>query len=359
MPLASDPALQLPALFGIAIGIGILARGMRGHVTGTRIADTATSRISAIAAGEVRVHGTVEPAELTLTSPLQSAPCVYYRSRIREPRQGDDTVFREERSVGFRVRDESGSLRVFPRGARWDVPDRFSDSTGASGDAPPGLHLRVGSAIAAANPSHEDLVAQLLTVRSAGTGSGSLGSGLLGSSGRSRRYEEARLELGDEVTILGRVLPFGELEDPAAADLDTVAGGPLAALTDPEVAADIEEARAAGLLEGTAEEAWGNAAIPGFGIGQPVREPDLDPAARPMPVAAPETRERFERTFDLAPGTLVLAASDEVPLVIAAGSPGIAVRRQQDRLVLGLLGAIVAIVSAVVLAGSLSGTIAS
>jgi len=362
MPFTADPVLQLPALAGVAIGLGILARGMRGHIVGTRIADTATSTISAIAVGEVRVHGVVEPAELTLTSPLQSAPCVYYRARIRASREGDDTVFQEERSVGFRIRDASGSLRVFPRGAQWDVPDRFSDSS----DWPAGLRLRSGPALAPANPSHEELVAQLLTVRPAGGlagvpgssgGSAPFAGGLLGASRGPRHYEESRLELGDEVTVLGRVLPFGDLEDPAGADVDEAIGGPLAALADPEIAADIAAARAAGLLEGSAEEAWGNAAIPGFGIGRPTRPPELDRAANPLPIATSDDRARFERTFDMAPGTLVIAASDEVPLIIAAGPPHQVVGRQEDRLVVGLLGALLAIASAVVLAASLSGMI--
>lgn len=370
MPATLEPAIQLPALLGIGFGLWILGRGMRGHVIGTRIADTSTSRISAIAVGEVRVHGVVEPAELTLTSPLQSVPCVYYRARVRESREGDDTVFREERSVGFRVRDESGTLRVFPRGARWDVPDRFTDATGAFGEEPPGLRPRSGAMLSPANPSRDELVAQLLTVRPAvdaledlrvGLAGGGAGSGtggwLAGASSGRRRYDEARLEPGEEVTILGRVLPFGELDDPAGADLDEAIGGPAAALADPEIAADIAEAQAAGLLEGSAAEAWGNAAIPGFGIGQPVREPELEPGARAVPVAPAETRERFERTFDLAPGTLVLAASDDVPLLIAAGPPGRAVARHERRLAVGVLGALLAIGSAVVLAASLSGMI--
>jgi len=157
--------------------------------------------------------------------------------------------------------------------------------------------------------------------------------------------------------VLGSVLPFGELEDPAGADLDDATGGPTAALADPEIAADLAEARAAGLLEGSAEEAWGNAAIPGFGIGRPTMAPELDPAAHPLPIATPDDRARFERMFDLAPGTLVIAASAEVPLIVAAGAPGQVVGRQEDRLLIGLLGALLAIASAVVLAASLSGMI--
>ena len=48
-----------------------------------------------------------------------------------------------------------------------------------------------------------------------------------------------------------------------------------------------------------------------------------------------------------------LASAPDVPLLIAAGTPGAAVERQQDRFVVGLFGAILAIGSAVVLAAVL------
>ena len=113
---------------GLVGGVVLLFRGFGGYRRAARIGDTATSRISGLAVGEVRVSGTIEPAEVQLTSPLQSRACVYYRSSVvqsegRESRR----IFHEERSVGFRVRDETGSLRVFPLGATWDVPDRFTD----------------------------------------------------------------------------------------------------------------------------------------------------------------------------------------------------------------------------------------
>ncbi len=345
------------AAAGIAAGLWLLLRGLRDHVTGTRIADTATSTISAIALGEVRVSGTIEPAELLLVSPLQSRTCVFYRSRVDvEDREwGHD--FAEERAVGFRVRDPSGTLRVFPRGARFDVPEQLHDSSGTFGEPPPGLRPRSGPAFGPANPSHAELVDQLLTVHPPSTGPLDGDIAILGGGAgtRKRTYREARLEPGMTVTILGRVLPFGQLTDPAEADLDEVVGGPMVGSNDPEVAGDIAEARAAGLLADSPDEAWGNAAIPGFGIGRPTRAPELDPAARPLAIAPPDERERFARTFDLAPDSLVLAASDEIPLVIAAGAPGEAVARREDRFVVGLLGGMLAIAAALVLAASLSG----
>ena len=97
-----------------------------------------------------------------------------------------------------------------------------------------------------------------------------------------REYRESRLEPGDAVTIVGRALPFRDLDDPAGADLG-LGGSDLEA--DPEIAADMAAARAPGTLADDAEAAWGNAAIPGFGIGQPVSEPAIDPAADPLPLA--------------------------------------------------------------------------
>ncbi|MEO8571024.1 MAG: hypothetical protein ABI553_04925, partial [Chloroflexota bacterium] len=67
---------------GVAVGLVLLARGFGGYRTLIRVADTSTSPIASIAAGEVRVSGVIEPAELTLVSLLQSVSCVYYRSVV-------------------------------------------------------------------------------------------------------------------------------------------------------------------------------------------------------------------------------------------------------------------------------------
>lgn len=348
----SLPGVTVPAVIGMGAGLWLLVRGLPSSVRGTRIADTATSSIAAVAVGEVTISGLVEAAELHLVSPLQSVDCVYYRSEIDAGREG--TPFREERSVGFRVRDASGSLRVFPRGAAWDVPDRFDATSGWLGEAPVELSLRQGAASATTETTREEQVAALLTVRTPTDGP-IAGSEAGGPEGGRRRYREARLEPGDPVTILGRVLPFGDLPDPAGADVGGGWADPTAEAQDPAIAADLAAARASGSLVGDPATAWGNAAIPGFGIGEPVRPPELDPAATPPPLAGPEERARFERVFDLTPETLVLAASSEVPLVIAAGLPTAVVGRDRDRLIVGLLGAILTIGSVMALAASVSG----
>ncbi len=342
MPLFRDPQLLLVAAVGVVGGLVLLVRGFGGYRDAARIADTAPSRIASIAVGEVLVSGTVEPAELTLVSPLRSTTCVYYRSRIDE--SGEDsgsTAFREEAAVGFRVRDGSGDLRVFPREAQFDVPSRFEVRSGALGERPAGLSLRSGSAYGA-GPDRESQIAALLTVKPASDGP----PGLFIGTRRPQRYSEAWIEPGDIVTIVGRAMPFDQLEDPAGSNvLDGLPG-----VDDHEIAADLAAARAAGLLAADAEDAWGNAAIPGFGIGRPVRAPELHDEATDPPLATEADADRFRQTFEIAPDALVLAASTDVPLVIAFGAQSVAARRSQREFLVGLLGAVVAIASAMALA---------
>jgi hypothetical protein len=358
--VGSEPQFAALLTAGVIAGLWLLARGMGGYRTATRIGDTGTSRIATLAAGEVRVSGRIEAAEVTLVSPLQSVPCVYYRSTIErsdDDADGDDDLS-EERAIGFRVVDETGDVRVFPRGARWDAPTRFDDRTGMFGEEPAGLSMRTGSAIGPAELDREAAIAALLTVRPAGADGDEPGDSLVGGfSGaawarRRRRYREARLAPGDTVTIVGRAFPFSDLADPTEAD-EAIGSG--VGTDDPEVTADLAEARAAGLLASDPEEAWGNAAIPGFGIGRPVRAAELDPRADPLPLGSAEEAARTERRFTIAPHTLVLASAPDVPLLIAHGLPGVATDRHQDTFVIGLLGAVLAIGSALGLALVLSG----
>ncbi|HEV8280467.1 MAG TPA: hypothetical protein VGQ02_01300 [Candidatus Limnocylindrales bacterium] len=358
MDMGFVPQVAFVAGAGVVGGLWLLIRGMRGYQTAMHIGDTATSRIATLAAGEIQVSGLIEPAELTLVSPLQSTACVYYKATVDRAGQYPDLTdeFTEERAVGFRIRDPSGDIRVFPRGARWDAPTRYDDSTGVMGDEPPGLALRTGPAISASDLDRDAAIAALTTVpRTPGFDALAILGGASGRYGvgtdRRRRYREDRLEPGDAVTIVGRALPFADLADPAEAD---IAEGSLAS-DDPEVSGDIAEAREAGLLADTPEDAWGNAAIPGFGIGRPTRAPELDPAASVLPLADPDDAMRSARRFEIAPEALVLASTPDLGLLIAYGVPQEAVGRGQGRFIVGLLGAVLAIGSAMALALMIAG----
>lgn len=359
--------LTFVAALGIVAGLVAFSRGLRAYRRGLRITGIASSPIASIAAGEVRVSGVVEPDAVTLISPLQSETCVYFRSSIVESSGRDQhAVFSDERAVGFRVRDASGTIRVFPKGARWEVPTDLDDSGGLFGGAPVGVRINSGPTVAGVpEDDREAQVRELLTVhdpralglievaRGGSLGLGlQMGGGLDAFSGR-RRYVEARIDLGDPITVIGWALPFGTLDDPAEAD---AFGGVDAALVDdPAIAADLAAAREAGLLADSPEEAWGNAAIPGFGIGRPVTAPELDAGADPLPPGDAELARRAERRFEIPDEELVVAVTDGQPLAVFDGEPGVAAGREQGRFLMGLGGAVLAIVSALALAYLLRG----
>lgn len=344
-------SLTALAAVGIAGGLVLMVRGMNDYRSSLRVADTSTSTIGSIAAGEVRISGTIEMAETTLVSPIEHVPSVYYRTAVDdspEPFVGSPRVT-DERSIGFRVRDATGSIRVFPRGARIDAPEKSPSLEAFLGADPSPAAAVQGDATASDDdgPAGNALGDAIVDVSTEPAG-WALTPGIEGSE----HYHEVRLEIGDPVTIVGRALPFSDLPDPTAADAGS-GSDPL--LDDPEVAADVAAATAAGSLADDPASAWGNAAIPGFGIGHPVSTPVIDPEAHPLPIAPAAEAARVERRFAIAPDTLVLAAAAEVPLLIAYGSPGEVVRQSQARFLVGLLGAIVAIVSAMALAIILSG----
>jgi hypothetical protein len=347
LPLSPGQAVAL-ALVGIVVGLVLLVRGMRAYLEGSRVSDTATSTIVGLAAGEVRVAGTVESAEVLLVSPLQSRQCVWYRASVTESRgrEGSARLLAEERAVGFRVRDASGAIRVFPRGGRFDADDALHASSGLFGETPVDLDIRHGPGVDAASILDRDAAIARLTTVQPDTGGPEPGD--LSARVRGRReYREARIEPGDTVTIVGFAVPFSELADP---ELSDGADGGVTAAEDPEVAADLAAARSTGALAASPESAWGNAAIPGFGIGRPVRAPTLDPDADPEPLATPTEAAGTATRFDIDPDQLVLAASPDVPLLVAAGTPGVVVARESDRFLLGLAGAVLSIASAVALA---------
>ena len=83
--------------------------------------------------------------------------------------------------------------------------------------------------------------------------------------------------------------------------------------------------------------------------------PELDPGVRVPELATPDEAAMAKRVFDLEPHLLVLASVPEQRLIVAEGTPGQVVVRYEQRFLLGLLGAVLAIGSAVALAYSMSG----
>jgi hypothetical protein len=163
-----------------------------------------------------------------------------------------------------------------------------------------------------------------------------------GLDSKGRRYREAVLEPGDTVTIVGQARPWSDVQaDLAAALADSN--------VDRAIAEDIARARVKGALAATPEEAWGNAAIPGFGIGRPTRSPDLDPRAAIPDVADPAAHEAALERHRIPADALVLARATGGTFAIYKGSPELATRHHDAAFALGLVGIVMSAFSALVL----------
>jgi hypothetical protein len=204
------------------VGVALLVQGMIAYRREAVVSAIATSTADALAAGEVRLTGTVEPLAMTLVSPLQSRPCVWYRGRIVEQEGRSERVLLDEtRGLDFALRDGTGTVRVVPSQLRAELRPAFDASTDLFGSEPPGLDRRTGPSSEALPADRQAAIADLLTVKPAtaapASGSGSLG-GMLGGPGTSRRhYTEYRIEPGEQITVLGFARPYGEI-DPTLPD---------------------------------------------------------------------------------------------------------------------------------------------
>ena len=351
---------------GLVGGIVLFVRGLVAYRRDRLISSVATSSLDGIAAGEVRVTGVVEAIEQTLVSPLQSKPCVWYRSRIETTGDNSRVIFDEERAQEFRLRNDTGRIRVVPRGARWEIGAVYDERTSLTGGEPPGLHRRSGAAFAPdlerdpatmTDIERQAAAQALLTVqrpdpaRSLDPDDGAERFGMYLSNQGSKRYLEARLEPGQTVTILGQAWPWGEVRE-------TVLAWDPGSNVERDIAGDLAEARAQGLLLGSPEEAWGNAAIPGFGIGQPTVAPELDPRA--TPIEAPEdptVHKEALAKYHIPDEELVLSRGLRGGLAIYMGSPAEATQHHDLAFLVGLIGAVMAAVCAFALGALLTGTL--
>jgi hypothetical protein len=366
-----SPAV-LFTLAGMIGGIVLFARGLIAYRHDRLISSVATSSLDGIAAGEVRVTGVVEAIEQTLISPVQSKPCVWYRARIEETGEHGRVLLDEERAQEFRIRNDSGHIRVVPRGARWELGTDFDEWASIDGSDPPGVQLRRGGAYAAAlyrdpeqmSDTERELARQALLTVQAPTGPSTaagggrpdsdwgvgVGVGLGAIGERGKRYREARLEIGETVTVLGQALPWADVKD------QLFAWDP-SSNVERTIAEDVAGARKLGLLAASPEEAWGNAAIPGFGIGAPTAAPELDPRARPQEGSGEEDHRAALAKYDIPDDELVLSRGQWGQMAVYDGAPDAAVEHHDFAFALGVVGAVMAVVCALGLGALLTGTL--
>jgi hypothetical protein len=152
------------------------------------------------------------------------------------------------------------------------------------------------------------------------------------------------------VTIIGQALPWSDV-------LEAFHAGTGRPEDDHAIAADIAAARATGALAATTEEAWGNAAIPGFGIGRPTQLPALDPQARRPSIEDPDAFDDSLEPYTIPDDSLVLGRGPGSEMAIYLGAPDSAVRHHDLAFLLGISGAVMAVVSALGLGSLLAGTL--
>jgi hypothetical protein len=358
--------MMLLAMAGLVGGIVLFARGLVAYRRDRLISSVATSSLEAIAAGEVRVSGVVEAINGTLISPLQSKPCVWYRARVETTGDDSRVLLAEEQSREFRIRDDSGEIRVVPRGARWEIRPVFDERTSWNGAEPPGLSRRSGASFATSlerDPEQmtelerETAAQALLTVQrptpTTPTDGWDKGGGSFFAAKRSegRRYRESRLEPGQTVTILGQAWPWAEVRE-------VVLTWDRSDNVERAIAGDLAWAREMGTLAASPEEAWGNAAIPGFGIGAPTTKPELHPDAHEPDVPDDPSvhREALER-YGIPDEELVLSRGLTGGMAVYLGTPDRATSHHDEAFLLGVVGAVMSALSAFAVGAMLTGTL--
>ena len=349
---------------GLIGGVVLFVRGLQAYRHDRLISSVATSTLDGLAAGEVRVTGVVEPIEQTLISPLQSKACVWYRARVETTGDNSRVLMNEEKAQEFRLRGSNGEIRVVPRGARWEIGTVFDERTSFTGAEPVGLDRRSGTAYkswteqeptAMTDAELEAAKEALLTVQTAPLAADDWdkgGNSLFGSTtSEGRRYREARLEPGESITILGQAWPWGDVRKVV------LAWNP-GANVDRDIAGDIAYAREMGTLAASPEEAWGNAAIPGFGIGLPTAEPEIDPEANELEIPDdPAAHEEALAKYDIPDEELVLSRGLKGGMAVYAGTPTEATQHHDMSFVLGVVGAVMTALCAFALGAMLTGTL--
>src|SRR3954453_8488184 len=208
-----QPYLLMLGFVGVLGGFVAFVHGLGAYRREAVVGSIATSTVDGLAAGEIRLSGTVKPLAVTLVSALQSATCVWYHSKVTEGGDSERVILDEQRGIDFYLEDTTGSVRVVPRGLRARIDPAFNESTDMLGEDPVGLNRRVGAgSMMVGAAGRQAAIADLLTVRpptrdpdgttmSTTLGFAGFGMGFgtrLRTGGHARRhYTEERIAPGD------------------------------------------------------------------------------------------------------------------------------------------------------------------
>jgi hypothetical protein len=170
------------AILGLGFGIFSFIVGLKSLFLKRMIENIPTSKVRSIAMGLVEVYGEVVPIK-AMKSPFTNKDCVYYRYDIEEQHTDSKgrsywvNIKRDERSVPFRLKDETDSVIVDCAGANMNVKVDTVFESGIGHDPPP----QVLSFLKAQKIAHDTFL----------------------GFNKHMRYTEYFIEPGDKLYILG------------------------------------------------------------------------------------------------------------------------------------------------------------
>lgn len=168
----ASPFVMVPLTIALAEGIYIFVRGFILYRKYRILAGLPRSLIRSMAMGLVEIHGkALGPHQVA--SPLTQTPCFYYRvllkARGRKPdRDGKSTsvTYRDidEGGVPFYLQDETGKVRVDPKGIECDLRLQAKRVAAGSDLNLRTLMVKTGLAKEPAGPTNQELMAYAHTV---------------------------------------------------------------------------------------------------------------------------------------------------------------------------------------------------
>ncbi|MBU0472099.1 MAG: E3 ubiquitin ligase family protein [Nanoarchaeota archaeon] len=122
-----DLKLFLYTIIGFIIGLVLFFKGFKWMKQKQMIENIPTSKIRSLAMGLVEIKGKViSQAGKVLKSPFSQSDCVYYKYTIEEYRRSGKhsrwvTIDKGEKGDYFYLKDDTGSVLVYPIGAEVNI----------------------------------------------------------------------------------------------------------------------------------------------------------------------------------------------------------------------------------------------
>jgi len=129
---AADSVLWLLG-FGAASGASLFARGFVLWRRGRTIEDTPTAKVRSMPLGRVELAGVARSYDAPLRAPLSGTPCVWFQYRVeRESGTGRKrhwrTVDAGASEAPFALEDDTGRIRIEPRGAAMEIAPQLRET---------------------------------------------------------------------------------------------------------------------------------------------------------------------------------------------------------------------------------------